>query len=177
MEKRLTLVLAPLVALAAGLWTGGPADRPSETTAPRPVHYSPFVVDVPGAGHYDVISFKDVGMSLPDDERHATYEALAESVRHALGEHAGTRHDEGAADPSQHLSCEGRHVYVDLWHQASSDTWGYSLWSGCGEDDRFALETVERPRADRLAELAPLARSIAASLQRAHETSCFQRRC
>ncbi|HJK90188.1 MAG TPA: hypothetical protein RMH85_35080 [Polyangiaceae bacterium LLY-WYZ-15_(1-7)] len=153
--------------------------------SPDPV-YSPFLVEMSEAAlPFEVISFKDVGMSFPEQERALAYETLAEGLSHALrfgegDEHAPmsslVRHDERITDPSNHLYCEGRHIYVDLWQEREG--WGYSLWSGCDENDEFAHVAVEAPRHDdRLASLAPLADDIAARLREAVRTGCFTKTC
>ncbi|MBX3246975.1 MAG: hypothetical protein KF901_07325 [Myxococcales bacterium] len=145
---------------------------------PDPV-YSPFLIEVVEAP-FALISFKDVGMSLPAGERALIYESLAEELALALRGDAApmmsqVRHDASVADPASHVICEARHIYVDLWSEA--DGWGYSLWSGCGEDDQFAHRAVRVDRTDRLASLDPLASDIASSLRGAMQTGCFTRLC
>jgi hypothetical protein len=124
---------------------------PAAEVAAEP-SYSPFVVDVDSASHdavpFHLISFKDVGMSLPDDAtRQVAYESLAEALSLELADLSGdpgaptsssVRHDHGLTHPSAHLACEGGHIYVDVWRSGEGGPYGYSLWSGCGEDDRFA---------------------------------------
>ena len=142
--------------------------------SPDPV-YSPFVVRVPDENAFSVISFKDVGMSLSSDEQLHVYETIAEGLALELGSHMD--HDPHSADPANHLSCEGEHVYVDLWQ--SGRGWGYSLWSGCGEDDQFAHREVEvsiEPD-DRVASLQSLTDDIARELRRAVRENCFTRSC
>jgi len=147
--------------------------------------YSPFVVhvshrDVP----FDVISFKDVGMSVPQADRQRVYESIAQSLSYELGSHAElpmsseVRYSEAIADPANHTYCEGRHIYVDMWHAASSPQWGYSLWSGCGENDQFAWKELPAgSEGNTFAGIEPLTRDIARSLREAVQTGCFTKAC
>jgi hypothetical protein len=153
---------APVVPQAAG---DAPSDGPL---------YSPFVVEVE-ASPFDVISFKDVGMSLPAPDRSLAYESLAEGLALELRERQSrVRYEEDIRDPANHVACAGRHIYVDLWSNA--ERLGYSLWSGCGEDDRFDWRELERqPTIE--ADVDELSRAIATSLDTAIETGCFTRRC
>lgn len=147
--------------------------------------YSPFVVHMHGADlPFGVISFKDVGMSLPEDERPFVYESLAQSLTMQLEQHANlsseVRHTVEILDPANHAFCEGRHIYVDLWE--AGEGWGYSLWSGCGEDDRFAHRELASavaaaPAGDHIASIEPLVRDIADSIRDAISSGCFTRRC
>lgn len=142
-----------------------------------PAKYSPFEVVIDGDLPYDVISFKDVGLGLDHAEQAFAYEAIAESlsleIPAVLAVQARSRFVPGRAHPSRHQSCEARHVYVDLWRPGGHG-WGYSLWSGCGEDANFALQ--ELPKADG-SQVDELARAIAASLAHATRTACFAKHC
>ena len=164
--------------------------------------YSPFVVDLrassPAALPFHLISFKDVGLSLPDDAaRQHAYESLAEALSLELASRSSelgadmissVRHDHRIADPSAHLACEGGHLYVDIWRSGAEGPYGYSLWAGCGEDDRFAYNEEVAVRGahaptpttpDRLdaSAMDPLAEKIAESLEGALRRRCFQRSC
>ncbi len=164
---------------------------PAAEVAAEP-SYSPFVVDVDTTSHdavpFHLISFKDVGMSLPDDAtRQVAYESLAEALSLELADLSGdpgaptsssVRHDHGLTHPSAHLACEGGHIYVDVWRSGEGGPYGYSLWSGCGEDDRFAYnERVVASSDDAAASMDPLAHEIAESLEDALRRRCFQRTC
>ncbi|MCB9634522.1 MAG: hypothetical protein H6721_20555 [Sandaracinus sp.] len=180
----------PLLLLALACGASDPNPAPTEVASrgvvippapesPDPV-YSPFLLRLDEGSPFGLISFKDVGMSLADDERVFVYESLAEGLAIALREHdaplsSTVHHDHAIADPGNHTHCEGRHIYVDLWSEAEG--WGYSLWSGCGEDDQFAHRAVRADRVDRLASLDPLAADIATSLREAVRTNCFNRHC
>ncbi len=147
--------------------------------------YSPFVLHMsrPDGLPFGAISFKDVGMSIPEQERVLAYETLAESLSLELQRRMDdvaveVRHTVEILDPAAHLSCEGRHIYVDLWK--AGEGWGYSLWSGCGEDDEFAHEEVEPTRvavAGTAESFEPLTRDIVASLVDATRTGCFTKHC
>ena len=142
--------------------------------SPDPV-YSPFVVQLDDETPFSVISFKDVGMSLSDDEQQHVYETIAEGLALELG--SQMQHDPHSANPANHLACEGEHVYVDMWQSGSG--WGYSLWSGCGEDDEFAHREIEveiEPD-NRVASIQTLTDDIAAELRRAVRENCFTRHC
>jgi hypothetical protein len=152
---------------------------PPAPESPDPV-YSPFLLRLDHGQPFGLISFKDVGMSLAEEERTLVYESLAEGLAMALREDAApmsstVHHDHEVADPANHVHCEGRRIYVDLWSEA--DGWGYSLWSGCSEDDQFAHRAVRANRDDRLASLDPLAADIASTLRDAVRTNCFTRHC
>lgn len=181
-------VFSCLVLMACGLVMacGQAAPAPDEVAAsivpelapapetPDPV-YSPFVVQMSTDTPFSVISFKDVGMSLESDEQQQIYETIAEGLAMELG--SQMQHDPHSANPDNHLSCEGEHVYVDLWQSGSG--WGYSLWSGCGEDDQFAHREVEVSiEADnRIASIQSLTDDIASELRRAVRENCFTRHC
>lgn len=143
--------------------------------------YSPYVLEMRSSLPFDVISFKDVGMLLATDERDAVYQTLATELSAELAGATAPMssvvlRSESAADPAQHLYCEGRHIYVDLWQDDASGDWGYSLWSGCTADHEFERGGVIRG-GELLASLEPLADSIADSLREAVETRCFTRAC
>lgn len=183
------------LALLAGCDRATPAPEPElaleaheahETLAegtPRGPQYSPFVIEVTGANlPFEHITFKDVGMSVAPENQAFVYETIAQSLSAALGDdqrmslEARVLYSEEAADPAHHRACAGRHVYVDLWHSAESPKWGYSLWSGCGEDDQFAWREFATVSPDP-ASVEPLTRDIVAHLGRALETGCFTRNC
>ncbi len=148
--------------------------------SPDPV-YSPFVVQMRTQSlPFSVISFKDVGMTLPQTDRVHVYETIAEGLALELASHETMSNDVGhditMSDPSSHVACEGEHIYVDMW-SAGEGGWGYSLWAGCGQDDEFAHREIDPPGDDRLAALAPLAVDIANELRTAIRTGCFTRHC
>lgn len=186
------LVLALLVGCAdppapeaAALVANAAVETAAVEGAAHEASYSPFVVHMsrPQGLPFQHISFKDVGMSLPEDERVMAYETLAESLslelQRAIDDvSVEVRHTVEILDPAAHLACEGQHIYVDLWR--AGEGWGYSLWSGCGEEDEFAHEEVEPVRvaiAGSAESFEPLARDIAESLVDATRTGCFTRDC
>ena len=145
-------------------------------------HYSPFAVRVTGMEQFDIVTFKDVtsGVDNPDL---LTYELLAETLAAVLQEDPDLElashviFAEELRDPANHMSCELEHLYVDVWRSEGPDRWGFSLWSGCGEDDNFAWDEVPAVVQDGMEDLRPLAEGIAASLQTAVETGCFRAEC
>lgn len=168
-----------LLALAACRESTSAPVAPRET-APVAV-YSPFVVQVRGDVPYQQISFKQVGEPIASVDPAVLFEAIAESVALELSVGAGgliseTIYDPRVTDPAVHKACGAAQIYVDFWQE--SDGFGYSLWSGCGEESRFALDQVGAPEQESVADqVTPLARAIARRLSRATETRCFQRTC
>lgn len=151
-------------------------------------HYSPFVLDVKSKRSlFRKISFKDVGVHVTRDElRESLYETMAESlaseltVDTALSMPASVVYDEAIMDPLNHLACGSDHLYVDVWKSDAPSRWGYSLWSGCGEDDNFAWKEVSfspHPAGDVTEEIKPLAQSIVASIREANKRGCYQKTC
>ena len=159
-------------------------EHPAAADAPRGPLYSPWVVRVDDErARFSEISFKDVGLlSVPAPDREGVYEAIAESLAVELGHDAAlslpgeVHYSQAMSDPSNHLSCAARHVYVDLWDATAPSRWGYSLWSGCGDEDQFAWREIDRPR-DSEDAIASLTRSIASSLRDAVRTGCYTRHC
>lgn len=148
--------------------------------------YSPFGLRLRGFPGFDVISFKSVGfLEAVAGSETLVFEGLAQSVRRQLEAHpqmdvrADVYHDESLADPANHKSCDRNHIYVDVWHSSNPRRFGYSLWSGCGQSDRFAWHEV--PASDEASsivdQIAPLARDIADRLADEQKGGCFQREC
>lgn len=146
--------------------------------------YSPFVVSLAGSHHFKQVSFKDVGLKRtepgPNDP---LLEVIAESLAFHLSEsqlnvQAQVSYDESILDPSNHVACGGDHLYVDIW-RSGDDRLGYSLWSGCGDNDNFAWKEVPATfePSDLASVVEPLAASITESLARATKNSCFQKSC
>ena len=175
------------LALGLGLGLGGACRAPVEAPpppaeappAPKPA-YSPFVVQMSVELPFDRVSFKDVGMSVDPDERAYVYEEVAQSVAASLSADpelplsSEVLYSEAVADPDHHLACGAHQIYVDVWAPQGVERWGYSLWSGCSEEDRFAFEEIDREDAR---DVDALGRGIAAALRRAVETRCFVRSC
>ncbi|MGF1469126.1 MAG: hypothetical protein ACFCGT_23625 [Sandaracinaceae bacterium] len=183
------LLALAVLALAAACQAPPPpsTSAPSETAAahsdPGPT-YSPWVVEVEAAyadmSTFDLISFKDVGlMSVPSPRREEAYETIARSLATELmsGGEVMSRvsFSSEQADPQHHLACGARQIYVDLWAGRQPARYGYSLWSGCSDEDRFAWSEVPRPEEDPA--YGALATSIADALRSAMQTGCFQRHC
>ncbi|NJK89625.1 MAG: hypothetical protein HC923_09605 [Myxococcales bacterium] len=128
------------------------------------------------------ITFKQVGSHRSDIDAHLLFEVLAEAVAMDLHEVSGWRAHSSfvpeIADPSAHLACSAAHVYVDFWETASPETgWGFSLWSGCTESDRFALGAVVSSSEDLVQWVKPLSEEIAGTLRDAQIRSCWTRSC
>lgn len=147
--------------------------------------YSPFVVSLAGTHHFKQVSFKDVGLKrlapVPNDP---LLEVIAESLAIHLSEsqlnvQAEVSYDASILDPLNHVACGGDHLYVDVW-RAGEDRLGYSLWSGCGDNDNFAWKEVSahfvEPK-DLASLVDPLTVSITESLAKATQKSCFQKSC
>jgi len=147
-------------------------------------NYSPFVLRLEGS-HFDLVSFKDVGMHVGDEDAEIVYETIAESLAMSLAEDEGlgiqaeVAYDEGILDPKNHVACGATQLYVDVWRNAEAAKWGFSLWSGCSEDDKFAWKELEYESkdADPIEQIAPLTKSITHTLRKASEAECFQKAC
>lgn len=151
-------------------------------------HYSPFVLAVQSPRSlFRKISFKDVGVSIDKEElREGIYEVMAETlaselrVEASLAMPASVVYDRAILDPANHLACGSDHLYVDVWQSDAPKRWGYSLWSGCGEDDNFAwkeISYVPNPGGDMSQDIKPLAQSIVASIREANQRGCYQKTC
>lgn len=158
-----------------------------EAPAAAPAHrYSPFAIRLDGHRYFDVVTFKDVSQTLPDPAL-MTDELMAEGFALALRRtHPAVMtdvvHEPALLDPGSHVFCDRRHLYVDFWQSpaaaADGPRWGYSLWSGCGEDDRFAWQEINGPAAYGLAEqVERVVDHIASRLGVADARACHQRRC
>ena len=154
-----------------------------KVTAEKSFHYSPFVVQVQGSKYFQSISFKDVGLQRPEsDPNDPVLEAIAESLSlHLTEDGAGlmTRvaYDEAQLDPGNHTACGQNHIYVDVWRKGERG-WGYSLWSGCGEESNFEWREIpDAPAGEIVDEVEPLTQAIAESLRAASKSECFTKAC
>lgn len=131
----------------------------------------------------DVISFKDVGLGLSLTDGALTYEALAQALAIELDSHAHLEwaawsdYEAGVADPDAHTFCGQRHIYVDVWKGDEPPRWGFSLWSGCGEDSQFAWEEVASTAPPSVDNVDGVAGVIADALAEAESTGCYTRNC
>ncbi len=162
------------------------APAPSEQKEAASHHYSPFMLKTKDAElPFRTISFKDVGVSGVSEPNEVLYETLAESLALELSSPdfaplaSKVVYTEELLNPDNHVSCSGKHIYVDVWSTQEPAQWGYSLWSGCSEDERFVWEQLPRPvsKEDLVESLQPLTRSIATRLQEATHKSCFLKSC
>lgn len=177
----------PVAPVAAGVVA--PDLKPAEPAAQAPTHrYSPFVLRVEQGSVFKKISFKDVGFKLREDEAEAraVYEVIAESLAQELSGEvklqlaAEVAYDEAILDPNNHVACGSDHLYVDVWRSKQPERWGYSLWSGCGEDDNFAWREIKvegQVAGDPIEEVRPLTRGIVEALSTAVERGCYQKTC
>lgn len=152
----------------------------STSSAPLPPVHSPYVVNVSGSEYFEVISFKDVGRERFSS---ALYASFAESLALGLSTHpdlnftVSVEYLPELLNSSAHLACEGRHVYVDLWHAEKPTRWGYSLWSGCSQESNFAWEEVAHTGNVPPGDIRAVTSAMADTLAQAERTSCVTRRC
>jgi hypothetical protein len=136
---------APVPIMEPAMTAAPPIGSKTPDLTPLKPVYSPFAVRIEGGFWIGTISFKDVGLGLGDPALRAqVHEALAEAVAARLSDRHDARmqFDPTVADPLWHTSCAGQHLYVDVWQASHPDRLGYSLWSGCGADDRLAWEEL-----------------------------------
>ncbi len=180
------IAAAAMLSIAAGCTRSAPMTDSSEDASSRAPLYSGWVVQVEDPlASFDAISFKDVGlMSIAPVDRDRVHEQLAQALATELADDAPmslsaeVHYDLAMSLPETHLACAGGHIYVDLWDGSNPERFGYSLWSGCSEEGRFAWhEVVSEDEADRSTMLHSLARSIAGSIKKARKTGCFTRHC
>lgn len=146
--------------------------------------YSPFVVRMAGQHQFKSMSFKDVGLKRTEPQPNdPLLEVIAESVALHLSHgplkiDAEVAYDPTILDPANHVACGSDHLYVDVWRRGN-DHFGYSLWSGCGDNDNFAWKEVDASfdPEDPAVAVEPLATSIIDSLSAATKNSCFQKSC
>lgn len=162
--------------------------EPVEAVKKPKFYYSPFVLEVQDQDAvFKKISFKDVGVGeLTHAERATLYETMAESLSYELSlapdleMPAQVAYDLEITDPKNHLACGSNHLYVDVWRSKSPERWGFSLWSGCGEQDNFAWKEVTympRETDDMIEEVKPLTRGIVDAIKVAEEQGCYQKTC
>lgn len=152
--------------------------------APGPMssRYSPFAIRLSGHTWFDVVTFKDVSQKRSDPELQID-EQIAEAVSLALrGTHPSVMteviHEPRLTKAESHVFCDQRHLYVDYWQTGVPGRWGYSLWSGCGEDDRFAWQEVAGQAASDLGQQIDLVtQQISETLAAADAKACHQREC
>lgn len=160
--------------IAAVLALGACKEAPS--VAPS-VAYSPFTVEVEGHGAFDVVTFKHVGaQSLPEPSFH--FEAVAEALAMSLERRdleTAVVYDAKLTHHDAHYACSIDRLYVDFW--PVSGGWGYSLWSGCGEDDRFEWQEFSSTATDPTTQMTELADHIGSSLSHADARHCYAKAC
>lgn len=151
--------------------------------------HSPYFIDGDGDLYFDTISFTDVGIKIDESEPadQLVLEAITEALAWELAQRGSldydtrVEYDESLKDPANHMHCDREHLYVALWRGYEPDRWGYSLWSGCHEQQKFEWEELEdrddREEVDTVTWVEPVAEDIADSVVEAHEEECFSRSC
>ena len=151
-------------------------------------YYSPFVLDGHGELDFDTVSFTDVGINVEEGGPADRFvlEAIAESLAYELTDReqfeyeATVTYNEEMQDPDSHLYCDRDHLYVALWRGYKPDRWGYSLWSGCHEAQKFEWDEIPDELgddADTVTWVEPLTESIVDSVVEAHEEECYVAKC
>ena len=153
------------------------AAQPGAQSSPD---HSPFALRVNGHPSFDSVSFKNVSHGQRVDQH--TFELMAQSVALALKTtHPNVLvevvHSPTLANPDNHLFCDQRHLYVDFWGTEGSQSWGYSLWAGCGHNDRFEWRQLTLPKGDLATHIDQLSRDLSHRLKHADERHCYQRAC
>lgn len=141
--------LATLLALATACSRSDPPS-PAPAEAPQPAgqaqRYSPFAVILADGGPFHALTLKDVGLRLAPADAALIDEALAEALAARLAAHgARAVHDPTVADPAWHTQCADAHRYVDVWRGSAPPRLGFSVWAGCGSDDRLAWRELPLP--------------------------------
>lgn len=152
-------------------------------------YHSPYFLEGQGELQFDTITFTDVGLMAPEGGGPADQELL-EAVARSLAEELTARdrldylatvdYDEQLRDPANHLYCDRRHLYVALWRGWDPDRWGYSLWSGCHEQQKFAWNEIDDEvdrEEDVRTRVDPLSEAIADSVEEAYQDDCFTTTC
>ena len=151
-------------------------------------YYSPFLLTGEGEFRFEKISFTDVGLNQPDPGPVEPYllETIAETLAYAISDHEAldftpnVEYDPKLLEPANHRHCDKDHLYIALWRGYEPDRWGYSLWSGCDERQKFEWEEILDPYAeevDTITWVEPLTESIVDSIQEAQDEDCFVARC
>ena len=187
MRGRWTIWVLLAIALA-GIWGCESETEDAEEVATSEEYHSPFIIEGDGDIPFEKITFTDVGLTAPEPGPADDYllEAIAESLAVELRRHEELEFDpevqyrESLRDPSNHLYCDREHLYVALWRGYEPDRWGYSLWSGCHEQQKFAWQEVSDDApddADIVTRIEPLAEDIVERLDDARDEGCFSHAC
>lgn len=182
------IVTGVLLVLFAGCDEPQQAGAESAEDGATEEYHSPFYIAGEGDLYFERITFTDVGLNAPDPgpAEPLVMEAIAESLvqqlerREALDFTGRVDYDKNLEDPAAHMHCDRQHLYVALWRGWEPDRWGYSLWSGCHEQQKFAWEEVLDPHPDHpdvVTWVEPLVDSIVDSIEEADEEECFSAKC
>ena len=188
-SKALLMVVMVAMAVVVGCDTSTTdgVDREQVDTDTDEYH-SPFIISGTGELEFETISFTDVGLKSGGGEPAEPFllETVAQSLAYELTAHgemdyeAKVEYEEDLVDPGNHLYCDSDHLYVALWRGHDPDRWGYSLWSGCHERQKFQWKEIEDPYGDDVDAVTwvePLTESIIDSILDAHEEQCFVAKC
>ena len=157
------------------------SDTSQRNMVPKPnADYSPFVLRLSGHTTFSTISFKNVTTGVSASQ--VDFELMAESLAMALRQShphilVEVVYAPEFLNPTNHLFCAERHLYVDFWGLQTGQVWGYSLWSGCGEDDRFAWRQFDGYFRNIALQIERITLDMGRSLKRADERACYQRAC
>ncbi len=191
----LTILISGLVLTAWGCDTSNEGAEEEVVEAAQEIaqgefeeYYSPFLIRGQGNLKFDTISFTDVGIENPEAKPAdmLVLETIAESLLYEIQAHpelefsARVEYDEELLDPMNHRTCDADHLYVALWRGYEPDRWGYSLWSGCHERQKFEWAEIEDPDPeveDLIEWVEPLTKSIVESIDDAHVEDCFTAVC
>ncbi len=199
-QRGLAIGLAMVVGSAAVACDEHSQEPASETDEEQPVaeaevdvgseeFYSPFVIEAEGDLPFEKITFTDVGIEqpVPEEPSPMLLETIAESLNYTLMssdeiEFLGdVGYDKGLLDEANHKSCDIDHLYVAIWRGYAPERWGYSLWSGCHEKQKFAWEEFEDPldgdRSDVVEWLEPLSEHMAERIMEGYHKECFVAEC
>ncbi len=133
---------------------------------------SPFSIAVEGHAVFQSIEFKHVGEGAMSME--ADLEILAESVAEALRSDPLVSTEVRYARPHAHHSCGAHKLYVDVWRNAKK--WGYSLWSGCSESQRFGWREVLKVGGP-MEQLRVVGADLVRALRAADRKGCYTKTC
>ncbi len=141
--------------------------------AGEPSPYMSQTVEVDATHWFQHVTFKDVGLAAGATDRDGWMRTVTRVLASTLDSqlHARASIEPLVSDPAWHRSCQGKHVYVDVWRSSSPDRVGFSLWRGCGESDQFAWQEV--PMSGGWEASAPaVARAIAHALKVCDAVTC-----
>lgn len=139
--------------------------------------WSPFEVALHGHPAFSVVSFKVYGQAAAPEAQEMVADALALALRVRDRLSTEVVYAAELMSPAAHRYCEPAHLYIDLWPEDGDGRWGFSLWSGCSEEDLFARAKLASPAADLAGQLVDVAGRIDRSIRAADARACYVRAC